>query len=181
MRTLKIALILIIFILVAAGLVLASTAFQQTSQPEVTSFEECAERYAVMESHPRRCSTPGGEVFVEDIENELEHQDMITVSSPRPGDEATSPIVLSGEARGPWYFEANFPVMLRTADDGTVLAETAAEADGEWMTESFVPFSADISFSVNEPLEAEVVLNRANPSGLPENTAEIVIPVQLLP
>lgn len=34
----------------------------------ITSFEECAEVYPVMESFPRQCAIPGGEIFVEPIE-----------------------------------------------------------------------------------------------------------------
>jgi hypothetical protein len=35
----------------------------------VTSFEECAQRYPVMESYPRRCVTPNGSSFTEDVPN----------------------------------------------------------------------------------------------------------------
>lgn len=37
----------------------------------ITSFEECAEKYAVMESYPRQCRIPGGTLFVEDIGGSL--------------------------------------------------------------------------------------------------------------
>jgi len=84
--------------------------------------------------------------------------------------EATSPLVLRGEARGAWYFEGSFPVRLM-AEDGTEIAAGFVTAQGEWMTEGFVPFEGEIEFSVPGPTRAVLVLERDNPSDLPEHDA----------
>lgn len=108
--------------------------------------------------------------------------DMIRIASPQPGDIVVSPLHISGEARGTWYFEGSFPVML-VDWDGRIIADGVAQARGEWMTEEFVPFSATLTFvdpSNDEPYSQRgaVILQRDNPSGLPENSAAAEIPVR---
>ena len=50
----------------------------------VTNFEECiGANYPVIESYPRQCKTPDGEVFTEDIGNELEKKDLIQITRDR--------------------------------------------------------------------------------------------------
>ena len=36
---------------------------------KIDSFEKCADKYEVMESHPRQCRTPEGTLFIEELEN----------------------------------------------------------------------------------------------------------------
>lgn len=107
----------------------------------------------------------------------------IRVDSPRPGDVVVGPLVVRGEARGSWYFEADFPVVL-VDWDGLIIAEGFARAQDEWMTEDFVPFRAELSFE--NPYEAgdpefmrrgTLILQRANPSGLPENDDAVEVRV----
>ncbi len=52
-----------------------------------------------------------------------------------------------------------------------------AQALGEWMTEDFVPFSASLRFAVPSTPKGKLVLEKDNPSGLPENADELIIPV----
>ena len=154
----------------------------------VTSFEDCvAAGYPVMESYPRQCRTANGSTFVEDIGNELEKTDLIRISSPRPGQEITSPLVIEGEARGHWFFEATFPIAL-TDWDGLIIAEHYAEAQGEWMTEAFVPFRAVLEFespygmqSADFMSRGTLILSKDNPSGLPEHDDALEVPVQFAP
>ena len=110
--------------------------------------------------------------------------DLITLEQPVPNATVTSPLRLSGEARGTWFFEGDFPLVL-TDWDGRIIAESFATAEGGWMTESFVPFSGTIEF--DSPYEAgdpdymrngTLILQKANPSGLPENTDALEIPVR---
>lgn len=84
--------------------------------------------------------------------------------------EATSPLTLRGEARGTWFSEGSFPVRLMTRD-GAELATGVVAAQGEWMTEEFVPFQGRIEYVVDGPTPAVLVLERDNPSGLPEHAA----------
>lgn len=104
--------------------------------------------------------------------------ELITIDSPEAGDEIQSPLLVSGEARGQWYFEANFSVEIKD-EAGNVLTEAPVQADGEWMTEEFVPFSEEIEFDASqaETSDGSVVFHRANPSGLEENADSVSVPV----
>jgi len=107
--------------------------------------------------------------------------DRIRVTSPEPGSSVTNPITFSGEAVGPWYFEASFPVMVVNWD-GLIIGEGIAEAKGAWMTEDFVPFSGTIEYERNSNAPSNrgtLIFHKSNPSGLPENDAALEIPIQL--
>lgn len=99
--------------------------------------------------------------------------DLITVDQPIPGSVITSPLTITGQARGTWYFEADFPVVL-TDWDGRIIAEGVATAQDEWMTEKYVPFRAIIHFEKPDIIgdfarRGALILQKDNPSGLPEN------------
>jgi hypothetical protein len=166
-------------VLVAAGAWLALRS--RTEQPSVAAnYAECvAAGYPVMESWPPRCAVPNGPSFTLDIGNELEKRDLIKIDSPRPTQQVASPLAISGQARGSWFFEASFPVKLLDAS-GTVLASGVATAQGEWMTSEFVPFAATLEYRAPVSGAAgTLVLQRDNPSGLPENDDQLVVPVVL--
>jgi len=155
----------------------ASVEEPQLQEPTVTNFDECGQYYAVMESYPRRCATPDGRTFTEDIGNELEKQDIINITSPRPNEIVGSPLVITGSARGMWFFEASFPVRLLD-ENGDELASGIATAEGEWMTEDFVPFTAELEFLLSGNGKGTLILERDNPSGLPENDDSLIVPVR---
>ena len=73
----------------------------------------------------------------------------VIVSSPVSDSIIKSPLSVSGMAKGTWFFEGNIPVSLEF-EDGTVIAQVGAMAESEWMTEDFVPFSTEISFTTTE-------------------------------
>lgn len=102
---------------------------------------------------------------------------LIRVTSPAPNSIVRSPLVITGEARGNWYFEASFPVKMLDAN-GRVLGEHYAEAQGDWMTTNFVPFRATFNFATSTTETGMLVLEKDNPSGLPQNDAEIRIPIR---
>lgn len=110
--------------------------------------------------------------------------DLIVLNQPQENEVVSSPLTVSGEARGYWFFEATFPIVL-TNWDGLIIAEGFATADGDWMTEEFVPYTASLEFdspySVGDPefmQNGSLILQRANPSGLPENDNALEIPVK---
>lgn len=105
------------------------------------------------------------------------YSDMITVSNPMPNMIIESPLMVEGSARGPWYFEASFPVKLLDAN-GNLLVQTHAQAKGEWMTNDFVPFSAKVEFKKPTTETGTLVLEKDNPSGLPEHDAQVSINVR---
>lgn len=146
---------------------------------EISSFDDCAAAgNPVMESYPMQCRTPDGRTFVQDIGNELEKMNLIRVDTPRPGGTIDSSTVIKGEARGTWYFEADFPVVIEDTA-GNVLFTTHATAQDDWMTEDFVPFTVNIKEAdFVEAEEGTLVLKKDNPSGLPENDDELRVPVK---
>ena len=97
------------------------------------------------------------------------YKDLVFISTPLAEEEITSPVVIKGEARGTWYFEATFPVVLVNWN-GLIIAEGYATAQNDWMTEDFVPFEAVLEFEKPEYGErGAIILQKSNPSGLSEH------------
>lgn len=115
----------------------------------------------------------------EGMQNNSEHE-LIQVSFPASGEKVGGEINVTGIAKGGWYFEGEFPIELLTPE-GEKLAGFPALAEGEWMREDFVPFSAKLKYPVNQETKAKLVLHRNNPSDLREQDAQIEIPVILMP
>jgi len=180
MKNIIIGILVVVVIALVAGIFIFDIFRAQSPdvQPSVvTSFEECAAAgNPIMESYPRQCSTPDGKHFTENIGNELDKSDLIRLSAPRPGATVTSPLTITGEARGNWYFEASFPVHITDAN-GNELGVVPAQAEGEWMTTEFVPFKARLVFSEPTTETGFLILKKDNPSGLPEHDDELKIPI----
>lgn len=88
----------------------------------------------------------------------------------------TSPLYISGTARG-WYFEGSFPVLLLDSEN-RVIAQKAANAQSNWMTDSPVDFVADITFpKQTSGSRGYLILKKDNPSGDPSRDAELNIPI----
>ncbi len=104
---------------------------------------------------------------------------LIRVTSPTIGSTISSPVTISGEAKGYWFFEASFPITV-VDWDGLIIGEGVAIANGEWMTENFVPFTATITYNLPRDTpyrRGALILQKDNPSGLPENDDALEIPV----
>ncbi|MFH1392973.1 MAG: Gmad2 immunoglobulin-like domain-containing protein [Patescibacteria group bacterium] len=105
--------------------------------------------------------------------------DLIRLDAPRPGQVIKSPLVITGEARGNWFFEASFPVFLVNWD-GLIIAEGIATAKDNWMTTEYVPFEAKLDFTIDKNTYSNrgaLILKKDNPSGLPENDNALEIPI----
>ena len=116
---------------------------------------------------------------VDDTGNAAQKANLIRLDSPRPGAEIKSPLTITGQARGYWYFEASFPVVL-VDWDGRIIAQGIATAKDEWMTENFVPFEATLTFTADPNAysnRGSLILQKDNPSGLPQNDDALEIPV----
>jgi hypothetical protein len=101
----------------------------------------------------------------------------IRPDTPKANEKISSPLTVTGEARGTWYFEASFPIILED-DTGAVIGQGIAQAQEDWMTESFVPYEGTITFDRGTATSGVLILKRDNPSGLPEQDAEVRIPVR---
>src|SRR3989344_9677039 len=166
---------ILLIILVAVGV----WVWQSFSSPKiaVTNFNSCAATgQPVMESYPRQCAY-GGKTFSEDIGNALDKTDLIQVTAPSPNQQISSPLTITGQAVGGWYFEASFPVKLFDASNN-LLAEGVAQAQSDWMTPSFVPFTVTLNFALQPPSSTgTLILYKDNPSGLPANDDPLTIPI----
>lgn len=172
----KIILIAILILILAATGFLIWKYF--TTSVIISNFDECAVRgYPILESYPRQCKTPDGRTFVEDIGNELEKSDLIKVESPRPNQTINSPLIVEGEARGFWFFEASFPVKLLD-EKGNLIVQGIAQTKSDWMTENFVQFQAELIFAAPLTEKGNLILEKDNPSGLPEHADELIIPIK---
>ncbi|MBI3588858.1 MAG: hypothetical protein HY093_00370 [Candidatus Liptonbacteria bacterium] len=89
----------------------------------------------------------------------------------------SSPLLILGEVKGSWYFEASFPVTLEDAS-GNILAQLPAEAKGDWMTTSSVPFEVKLDFKIPLTKTGFVIFSPDDPSGLGKNKDKTVkIPI----
>lgn len=115
-------------------------------------------------------------LYITDPNREREEiQDLIRLETPQENDAVSSPLKISGEAKGYWFFEATAPVQL-VAENGKIISEKYITATEDWMTEDWVPFEAELEFETNEK-RGYLKFNRANASGKPEHDRKLRIPV----
>jgi hypothetical protein len=103
-------------------------------------------------------------------------EDLIVVENPRAREEISSPLFISGKARGYWFFEASFPIEL-VDENNNLIAQTIAQAKGEWMTEDFVPFEATLNFVNPKANKGFLIFRKDNPSGLKEHYDELRVSI----
>lgn len=129
--------------------------------------ESAAEMEAILESFQ----------FTNEQNEKPNVTELIEIEQPLPNQDITSPLTIRGQAKGMWYFEGDFPVEL-VDKDGNTLSEGIATAQGQWMTEDFVPFTATIQYdSPPDDERGYLIFHRSNASGLPENDMEYRLPV----
>ena len=131
---------------------------------------------------------PGGVMYVSDdkagvvykiqyLGDAASTSNNVIIDSPKENSVISSPLKITGKAKGSWFFEASFPVQVLD-ENGKVLGESYAQAQGDWMTADFVPFESLINFSKPSTDTGLLVFKKDNPSGLPENDSEYLLPVK---
>lgn len=159
-----------------------SDPWSEVLHPEViTSFDTCLKaNHPIMESYPRQCKTQDGRTFTEKISEKMTYTNasssMIVLTFPLPGAVTGKQFLVTGKARGGWYFEASFPIVI-LSQDGKIVSSSPAQAQSNWMTNEFVPFNATMTISTSYQGKATIVLKKDNPSGLPEKDASISFPI----
>jgi hypothetical protein len=111
--------------------------------------------------------------------DQIKKMNLIRIFSPRPNETIQSPLTITGKARGSWFFEASFPVVL-VDWDGLIIAQGVAKAKSDWTTTDFVPFEAKLTFTADKKAysnKGTLILKKDNPSGLPKNDDALEIPV----
>ncbi len=106
---------------------------------------------------------------------------LIKLEYPIPNQVVASPLIIRGQARGNWFFEASFPVELIDSN-GKIIASGIATAQSDWMTEDFVPFEAELIFEIDTESYSNtgtLILHKDNPSGMPELSDALEIIVKL--
>jgi hypothetical protein len=116
--------------------------------------------------------TNGGD----DIKEEAE----VILISPQANEVVRNQDVITGQARGNWFFEATFPLLIKDAS-GEVLATGFVETQDDWMTSEWVAFQGTLNFNVATSTFGELVFKKNNPSALPEYEAQTSYPVRLEP
>jgi hypothetical protein len=111
------------------------------------------------------------------IEDSINYKDLVILNSPLKEERISSPLIIRGKARGTWFFEASFPVIL-TDWDGLIIAEGFATAKENWMTEDFVEFEGYLNFEKpSYGKRGSLILKKDNPSGLPEHDDALEITI----
>ena len=143
----------------------------------VNSFEDCVNLgFIVSTSTPRECLA-GNKPFTDSLRPV--DGDTIHVTNPVFNSYIKSPLRIEGEARGSWYFEASFPVRLIDAN-GFEISTSHAQAEGNWMTADFVPFTSQLIFGTSTTETGTLILEKDNPSGLLEKGNSISIPIRFV-
>ncbi|KKP82226.1 MAG: hypothetical protein UR83_C0055G0010 [Candidatus Moranbacteria bacterium GW2011_GWF2_35_54] len=62
-------------------------------------------------------------------------------------------------------------------ENGNILAQTVAQAVGDWMVDDFVPFKAELIFDATQSKKGEIIFEKDNPSGLSENDQSFRLPI----
>lgn len=114
-----------------------------------------------------------------DFNNITEKNTQIVIDFPKDNQKITSPIKISGEAVGSWFFEGSFPIELVDLDKNIIAIGIATSTD-DWMTEDFINFSSEIYFDKpTSTKNAILIFKKDNPSGNPEFDKSVFIPVIL--
>ncbi len=100
----------------------------------------------------------------------------IVLDDPKQLENISSPLKITGKARGNWFFEGSFPIKIFDGQNELV-GLGIAQAQGDWMTNEFVSFSATVEFKNIIHSTGYVVFENDNPSGLPENQKTFTLPV----
>jgi len=147
-----------------------------TSNASTKDFLNCQKEGGTSDAvRPRQCKKDGKVFFEEDTGTYRNKTDVIVLADWLVNP-VMSPVEVHGEARA-WYFEGSFPVTVETAS-GTVVGSGIAQAQGDWMTDQFVPFTATVTFSAQPAYTlGYLVFHKDNPSGLPANDDSMSVPI----
>lgn len=116
--------------------------------------------------------------FRENAEGRKALSELIKVKNPLPNTAVNSPLQITGEARGNWFFEAEAPVKL-VDKDHKIISRTSIKAKGDWMTSDFVPFAGELIFeSPTDAKQGYLIFEKANASGKPELDRKLTLPVR---
>lgn len=161
----------ILGIVIVAALLLKVVSFFD-SQEKISPDKTDDKGGFILEGDKNPTSTP----IIDKEDKPIPTNQEVILDYPQPGQAVSSPLTVSGQARGTWFFEASLPIRLLD-DKGQTIAIVPAQAQGEWMTEKLVPFQAVLNFETSAS-SGYLVISKDNPSGLPEHDASVRISVK---
>ena len=109
-----------------------------------------------------------------------ENKSDIEVFSPKPNETISSPVKITGVARGNGWsgFEGQVGVVLLLDSSGSELARGVLSATTEW-TQLPTNFETTLTFSALGQGTGSLVFHNENPSGMPERDKTFTLPVTL--
>jgi len=101
----------------------------------------------------------------------------ISVANPPQNTTVNSPLTVTGQAKGSWFFEGVFPIYLYNKS-GLLIGQSHVRATSDWTTSDSVPFIGTITFPRQfSGSTGRLVLKNDNPSGLPQNSKAVQMTV----
>lgn len=165
------------FAILGIALVYGFLVFDFGRDPKVIDFITCAAaENQILESYPRQCRDRDGFIFVETLAT-TSVSELIVTDAPAAHSIVSDSFLVTGKARGQWFFEGSFSIKVLAAN-GDVLGSGIARAQGDWMSIGFVPFTASVDFRPRGNAEGIVRFVKNNPSGAPELDAHFDVPVR---
>ncbi len=98
------------------------------------------------------------------------------VTSPASGAKVAHTFTVSGSAPNNWYFEAVFPIQVRDSNDD-LIANAQARAQSDWTKPGMIAFTANVTIDAAYSGPATLIVLKDNPSGNPENSDEVTVPI----
>lgn len=110
--------------------------------------------------------------------------DKLVIELPVLDEAISSPVLVTGRARGTWFFEGSFPVEVydsanKLIGSASVSFSPKSEQD-TWMTEEFVDFSGEVKFTQPKVSEGYILFKKDNPSGNPALDESFKLPVKFV-
>lgn len=100
----------------------------------------------------------------------------VIVAKPAASSTVSSSFEVTGRAPNAWYYEAVFPIQVRDASDD-LIASALGKAQSDWTVPGPVAFTSQIKLSTPYHGTATLILLKDNPSGDPENSDEVTVPI----
>ncbi len=103
-------------------------------------------------------------------------KDFIVVDSVDVGDKIKSPLTITGKARGSWFYENAFPILIHD-ENGVPVGRGIALAEGTPAPGEFVPFKGIVTFEIFGQKGTVVLVSNDDPRGGSEGIRTVSIPV----
>jgi hypothetical protein len=153
------------------GLLLGSAIVFAVTSPSMAP----SEQPNMPESQPAEEPEPEQQLSISYINTDATEVNSLNIAA---GDTVSSPLTITGEATGAWFFEGTAPITV-VDWNGLIIGQGFIEAQGNWMTTNLVPFTGDVTFTPNTTVSdvGAVILQNHNASGLPQFDKAVEIPI----